>query len=150
MNWLDDMLLEIVKEYSEKDDHVQVFYWHGLRRHISRLIEDGMQLPIEKRCVEEIPKTEILEQFEAINIPELKNLKLRMKQKIVFNMLWINKNNVVSNDSLLRSGWPKDPEGSLNNLGVVISKLRKKLTNVDLDLEIKVRTGEGYMLIHTE
>ncbi|WP_061034814.1 MULTISPECIES: winged helix-turn-helix domain-containing protein [Vibrio] len=60
--------------------------------------------------------------------------------------LFDDTDNIYSRDALIAAGWPDKPIGS-NSLNVSIMKLRRKLTTINSNIEIRAYPTLGYKLV---
>lgn len=76
------------------------------------------------------------------------NLKVELtkNEMIIFNYLLTNKNKIISRDELMTILWNNDEYINDNSLTVNISRLRKKLDDLQSDVVIETRKGCGYIL----
>jgi len=61
-------------------------------------------------------------------------------------LFMLNKGIYLSTESILTKVWGYDTEAEIGIVWVYISYLRKKLTALDADVEIKVKRNIGYTL----
>ena len=74
------------------------------------------------------------------------HFKLANKEFQMLEMLMRNPKNLISTEAFMDRIWGYDSEAELNVVWVYISYLRKKLTAVGADVEIKAQRGTGYYL----
>jgi len=72
--------------------------------------------------------------------------KLAGKEFQMLEMLMRNPRKLVSTEAFMDRIWGYDSEAELNIVWVYISTLRKKLKQIDADIEIKAQRGVGYYL----
>jgi len=72
--------------------------------------------------------------------------KLAGKEFQMMEMLMRNPRKLVSTEAFMDRIWGYDSEAELNIVWVYISTLRKKLKQIDADIEIKAQRGVGYYL----
>ena len=86
---------------------------------------------------------------------DLKNAKLKShkdeiqiggKELEILEQLLLNKNQVLSRESLLERIWGFDSEAEYNNVEVYITFVRRKLKLIDSKVSIKAVRGIGYKL----
>ena len=73
-------------------------------------------------------------------------LKLSSKEFQLLEMLMMNKNQLISTERFMEKIWGYDSEAEINVVWVYISYLRKKLSQIGADIEIKATRGVGYSL----
>ena len=100
-----------------------------------------------------IEDTEMLE-YEDLAL-DVKNAKLRCndneiqisgKELELLEQLLLNKNQVLSRESLVERIWGYDSEAEYNNVEVYITFVRRKLKLIDSKVSIKAIRGVGYKL----
>ena len=100
-----------------------------------------------------IEDTELLE-FEDLSL-DLKNAKLKCKDNEIqisgkelelLEQLLLNKNQILSRESLLERIWGYDSEAEYNNVEVYITFIRRKLKLIESKVNIKAVRGIGYKL----
>ena len=64
----------------------------------------------------------------------------------MLEMLMINPLNAISTDRLMEKIWGYDSDSEINVVWVCISSLRKKLIEIEANVEIKARRNIGYSL----
>lgn len=76
------------------------------------------------------------------------NLKVELtkNEMIIFNYLLTNKNKIISRDELMTILWNNNEYINDNSLTVNISRLRKKLDDLQSEVVIETRKGCGYIL----
>jgi DNA-binding response OmpR family regulator len=74
------------------------------------------------------------------------SFRLANKEYQIFELLIRNPGRVMSTEYLLERVWGYDSDAEVNVVWVYISYLRKKLTRLDADIEIKVSRNSGYTL----
>ena len=82
----------------------------------------------------------------VISTPEGGEQKLGNKEFQVLEMLMLNRNVLISTERLMEKIWGFDAEAEISVVWVYISYIRKKLTAVKADIEIKASRGVGYTL----
>lgn len=73
-------------------------------------------------------------------------LRLSSKEFQLLEMLMMNRNQLISTERFMEKIWGYDSEAEINVVWVYISYLRKKLTQIGADIEIKATRGVGYSL----
>ncbi len=100
-----------------------------------------------------IEDTELLE-FKDLSL-DLKNAKLKCKDNEIqisgkelelLEQLLLNKNQILSRESLLERIWGYDSEAEYNNVEVYITFIRRKLKLIESKVNIKAVRGIGYKL----
>ena len=100
-----------------------------------------------------IEDTELLE-FKDLSL-DLKNAKLKCKDNEIqisgkelelLEQLLLNKNQILSRESLLERIWGYDSEAEYNNVEVYITFIRRKLKLIESRVNIKAVRGIGYKL----
>jgi len=97
-----------------------------------------------------------------VNVIEYNGVVLNLKDnKVVFNeekieltrnefkileLLMKNNGSVVSRDKIMRNLWEDESFIDDNTLTVNINRLRKKLTDIELENFIKTKKGQGYII----
>ena len=74
------------------------------------------------------------------------SVRLGRKEYGVMELLMRNAGAAVSKDMIITRIWGYDSESEINVVWVYISYLRKKLTQLDADINIKAVRGAGYTL----
>ncbi len=74
------------------------------------------------------------------------SVRLANKEFQMLEMLMINPLNVISTDRFMEKIWGYDSGSEINVVWVYISSLRKKLTALEAEVEIKARRNIGYSL----
>ena len=74
------------------------------------------------------------------------SLRLASKEFQMIEMLMNNPNVLISTERFMEKIWGYDSESEINVVWVYISYLRKKLTQLDADINIKAVRGAGYTL----
>ena len=72
--------------------------------------------------------------------------RLQSKEFQILELLMQNKNKLISTERLMEKIWGFDSEAEINVVWVYISNLRKKLTSLDSNVEIKATRNAGYTL----
>ena len=100
-----------------------------------------------------IEDTDLLE-FEDLSL-DLKNAKLKCKDNEIqisgkelelLEQLLLNKNQILSRESLLERIWGYDSEAEYNNVEVYITFIRRKLKLIESKVNIRAVRGIGYKL----
>ena len=73
-------------------------------------------------------------------------VRLNNKEFQMMEMFLLNPGNVISADRLMEKIWGYDSDADQNSVWVYISNLRKKLSSLDPDMNIKAVRGLGYSL----
>lgn len=73
-------------------------------------------------------------------------VRLSNKEFQMLEMLMINPLNAISTDRLMEKIWGYDSDSEINVVWVCISSLRKKLIEIEANVEIKARRNIGYSL----
>lgn len=73
-------------------------------------------------------------------------LHLANKEFQMLEMLMNNPGQIISTERFMEKIWGYDSETEINVVWVYISYLRKKLTNINADVEIKAARNQGYSL----
>ncbi len=73
-------------------------------------------------------------------------VRLNNKEFQMMEMFLLNPGNVISADRLMEKIWGYDSDADQNSVWVYISNLRKKLSSLDPDINIKAVRGLGYSL----
>ena len=74
------------------------------------------------------------------------SFRLGSKEFQMMEMLMSNAGRLISTDQFMERIWGYDSETEINVVWVYISYLRKKLTALDANVQIKATRGVGYML----
>ena len=77
---------------------------------------------------------------------EENSIRLNNKEFQMMEMFLLNPGNVISADRLMEKIWGYDSDADQNSVWVYISNLRKKLSSLDPDINIKAVRGLGYSL----
>lgn len=77
---------------------------------------------------------------------EFANTRLTNKEYQMMEMLIANPNMLISTEKFMESIWGFDSDAEINVVWVYISALRKKLTAIRANIEIKAIRGVGYKL----
>ena len=64
----------------------------------------------------------------------------------MMEMLMANPGQIISTDRFMEKIWGYDSETEINVVWVYVSNLRKKLTSLGADVEIKAVRNQGYSL----
>lgn len=72
--------------------------------------------------------------------------RLQSKEFQILELLMQNKNKLISTERLMEKIWGFDSEAEINVVWVYISNLRKKLSSLDSNVEIKATRNAGYTL----
>lgn len=78
---------------------------------------------------------------------EGRSVKLSKTEYQLLEYLAINKNRILSKDSIINKVWGNEDETDYNNIEVYISFLRKKLKYVNSDAVVTTKKGIGYSLV---
>ena len=73
-------------------------------------------------------------------------LRLSSKEFQLLEMLMMNRNQLISTERFMEKIWGYDSNAEINVVWVYISYLRKKLSQIGADIEIKATRGVGYSL----
>ncbi len=73
-------------------------------------------------------------------------VKLGLKEFLLLETLMVNSRQIISKEQLIEKVWGFDSEAEYNNVEVYISFLRKKISFVGSQVQIKVNRGIGYYL----
>lgn len=73
-------------------------------------------------------------------------IKLQNKEFQMLEMLIANPNQLISTERFMEKIWGYDSDAEINVVWVYISYLRKKLTNLGADIQIKATRNQGYSL----
>lgn len=73
-------------------------------------------------------------------------LRLANKEFQMLEMLMSNPGQIISTERFMEKIWGYDSETEINVVWVYISYLRKKLANINADVEIKAARNQGYSL----
>ncbi|MBR1863338.1 MAG: response regulator transcription factor [Ruminococcus sp.] len=82
----------------------------------------------------------------VISTEEGGETKLGNKEFQVLEMLMLNRNVLISTERLMEKIWGFDAEAEISVVWVYISYIRRKLSGVKADIEIKATRGVGYTL----
>ena len=74
------------------------------------------------------------------------NVKLGAKEFRIMQMLMFAPKNIISKDEFIEKIWGYDSEAEYNSIEVYISFLRKKLSAIKSQVQIKASRGIGYYL----
>ncbi|MBE6687594.1 MAG: response regulator transcription factor [Ruminococcaceae bacterium] len=74
------------------------------------------------------------------------SFRLTSKEYQIMELLMINPYNILSTEKVMERVWGFDSDTEINVVWVYISYLRKKLSALSSDIEIKVRRNAGYSL----
>ena len=74
-----------------------------------------------------------------------KVIYLSKTEMIILEMLIQKQNQIVTRDTLITALWDDEAFVSDNTLTVNVNRLRKKLTEIDMETEIETKVGKGYM-----
>ena len=77
---------------------------------------------------------------------EKETIRLGNKEFQMMEMLITNSGRLISTEQFMERIWGYDTEAEINVVWVYISYLRKKLLNLNADVEIKAVRGVGYTL----
>ncbi|MBR1393348.1 MAG: response regulator transcription factor [Ruminococcus sp.] len=73
-------------------------------------------------------------------------LRLSSKEFQLLEMMMMNKSQLISTERFMEKIWGYDSDAEINVVWVYISYLRKKLSQIGADIEIKATRGVGYSL----
>ena len=73
-------------------------------------------------------------------------VRLANKEYQMMEMLMVNQNQLISTEKFMEKVWGYDSEAEINVVWVHISFLRKKLTQLKADIQIKANRNLGYSL----
>lgn len=73
-------------------------------------------------------------------------IRLQNKEFQMFEMLIANPNQIISPERFLNKIWGYDSDAEINVVWVYISYLRKKLSALNADIQIKATRNQGYSL----
>ena len=76
----------------------------------------------------------------------VEKMSMTNKEFQMMEMMMMNLHNVISADHFLGKVWGYDSDVEINVVWVYISYLRKKLTALHADIQIKVQRNAGYSL----
>lgn len=74
-------------------------------------------------------------------------IELTKNEMLIFLYLLTNENRIVSHDELMSELWNNEEYINDNTLTVNISRLRSKLASFGYSEAIKIRKGQGYILL---
>ena len=74
------------------------------------------------------------------------NYRLSNKEFQILELLMSNPNQLISSERFLEKIWGYDSEAEINVVWVYISYLRKKLTALHANIQIKAVRNAGYVL----
>ena len=97
----------------------------------------------------EISPEKVLELYKMLGCELCGNGQTFVLPKLEFQIMelfMLNKGIYLSTESILTKVWGYDTEAEIGIVWVYISYLRKKLTALDADVEIKVKRNIGYTL----
>lgn len=77
-------------------------------------------------------------------------MRLSSKEFQLLEMLMMNKNQLISTERFMEKIWGYDSEAEINVVWVYISYLRKKLSQIGADIEIRATRGVGYSLVNKD
>lgn len=77
------------------------------------------------------------------------HIRLANKEYQMMEMFLLNPHQIFSSERLMEKIWGYDSEAEINVVWVNISSLRKKLTALGADIQIRVSRGAGYSLEET-
>jgi len=77
-------------------------------------------------------------------------VRLSGKEFQMMEMLVSNNNMLISTEKFMESVWGYDSEAEINGVWVYISSLRKKLSEIGANVNIKAVRGLGYKLEETK
>lgn len=73
-------------------------------------------------------------------------IRLQNKEFQMFEMLISNQRQIIPTERFMEKIWGYDCEAEINVVWVYISNLRKKLTSLNADIQIKAARNQGYSL----
>lgn len=74
-----------------------------------------------------------------------KTIFLSKTEMIILEMLINKRNQIVTRDTLITALWDDEAFVSDNTLTVNVNRLRKKLSEIDMDSAIETKVGKGYL-----
>ena len=74
-----------------------------------------------------------------------KTIFLSKTEMIILEMLINKRNQIVTRDTLITALWDDEAFVSDNTLPVNVNRLRKKLSEIDMDSAIETKVGKGYL-----
>ena len=74
-----------------------------------------------------------------------KTIFLSKTEMIILEMLINKRNQIVTRDTLITALWDDEAFVSDNTLTVNVKRLRKKLSEIDMDSAIETKVGKGYL-----
>lgn len=74
------------------------------------------------------------------------DMKLSLKEYYIMEMLIANHGQILPKERIIEKIWGSESDVEYNNIEVYISFLRKKITSVMADVQIKTARGIGYFL----
>ncbi|MCO6264143.1 response regulator transcription factor GraR/ApsR [Staphylococcus epidermidis] len=74
-----------------------------------------------------------------------KTIFLSKTEMIILEMLINKRNQIVTRDTLITTLWDDEAFVSDNTLTVNVNRLRKKLSEIDMDSAIETKVGKGYL-----
>lgn len=74
------------------------------------------------------------------------SVRLQNKEFQMFQMLIANPKQLISTERFMEKIWGYNSDAEINVVWVYISYLRKKLTNLEADIQIKATRNQGYSL----
>ena len=74
------------------------------------------------------------------------SIRLQNKEFQMFQMLIANPKQLISTERFMEKIWGYNSDAEINVVWVYISYLRKKLTNLEADIQIKATRNQGYSL----
>lgn len=74
-----------------------------------------------------------------------KIIYLSKTEMIILEMLIQKQNQIVTRDTLITALWDDEAFVNDNTLTVNVNRLRKKLSEIDMETEIETKVGKGYM-----
>lgn len=74
-----------------------------------------------------------------------KTIFLSKTEMIILEMLINKSNQIVTRDTLITALWDDEAFVSDNTLTVNVNRLRKKLSEIDMDSAIETKVGKGYL-----
>lgn len=80
---------------------------------------------------------------------EGKSVKMSKTEYQLLELFMINKNIIISKDTIINKVWGYDDDAEYNNIEVYVSFLRKKLKFVNAKATIETKKGVGYSFVES-
>lgn len=80
---------------------------------------------------------------------EEKSVKMSKTEYQLLELFMINKNIIISKDTIINKVWGYDDDAEYNNIEVYVSFLRKKLKFVNAKATIETKKGVGYSFVES-